>query len=185
MKSIFGTMVWGTVSIMTVNAQFVKETTGRPVPKIAPAFVQSATAEELLALRDAKPFGGGVPRDSSRRVYDLAEMSDFIAVSGRTVIVPKGAILHVPERLRASVVAAPQGKLLAWQEFLAGNIALVSTLEITLEEASGAEPIAPERLETAIRSDRMIVAVLRGNPTSVHRPATEATAPESQPANNP
>lgn len=85
--------------------------------------------------------------------------------------------MHVPERMAANVVKAPAGEFLTWSEFFGRTHSIVTTLEVTLEEASGAKAIDPARLETAIRSGRIVVAVTQGNPTSVSPAAEAITTP--------
>lgn len=136
---------------------------------------ESITDTELLARQQRKPFGGIAPKGTLGRRYDLAAMSDFITFEGYTTLVPKGAILHVPEALRANIANPPDGALLVWKEFLTRNYARITPLEITLEEASGKKPLDQARLDSAMRSGRIIVAVTHGNPTSVSSP--QSTTP--------
>ncbi len=145
------------------------------LPPDLPAPAAASTSDdELLARQQERAFGGFAPEDMERETFDARTMSEFIAIRENTVVVPKGAILHLPEAATASVVDGIQGELLDWLSFRTRHRAEIATLEVTLEQASGAKPIDQAKLEAARRQGRMLIAVLQGNPISVHpAPAAE------------
>lgn len=148
-----------------------------PAPGQAnPTYTERTSDEALRALQNAKPAAEKTPARAAPRPYNIMAMSDFIAFDELSTLVPKGAILHIPEGFRSNVVTAPKGKLLLWKEFLTRNRARVAPLEITVEEATGAKPVDPKTLETAMRGGKILVAAIHGNPTSVARPATPPAA---------
>jgi hypothetical protein len=106
-------------------------------------------------------------------------MSDFISFGGLTTFVPKGAVMHVPERIRACMTPDVKGELVFWTAFLNRFPALVEPFEVTIQEAAGATKIKPERLAAAMRSERIIVSVIHGNPTSTNECVDKNTAPKS------
>ena len=164
------------VSLSTMTAATSAGVTGADAGS-APAFTQRVSDEDLLARQQGKRFTSAIQQPAPAKTVDIRETSDFLAFNGLSTLVPKGAVLHVPERLRENIVAAPAGKLCLWREFLVRNPAWLSTLEVTIGEASGAKAIDPERMESAIRSGSIIVAVICGNPISVHK----ADQPPSEP----
>ena len=139
------------------------------------------TDAEVLAARllatEAKTVGekSGAP-SQSERVYNIVEMSDFIAFDEFSTLVPKGAILSVPDSFRPNMITDVSGTLILWNEFLNRNRARISPFEITIEQAAGVAEIDPKLLRSAIATGSIIVAVIRGNPTSVSRPA-DSTVP--------
>lgn len=133
---------------------------------------------DLLKLRaQARPMAGSAPGQaaSAPAARTFAETSDFIAFNGQCTFVPKGAVLHVPDRMRQNIVPGMSGQVVFWTDFLNRFPAIVEPLEVTLQEASGAKPIEPKRLAAALRSERLIITVIRGNPTSVCKSADAST----------
>jgi hypothetical protein len=135
---------------------------------MAQATYQSASDDQLAILRNRPLFAGQASAGKTDRPpLTINETSDFIAFDGFCTLVPKGAILFVPDRMRAGVVAAPSGELVLWLPFLSRNTARIIPLEVTIRQASGMEPINPRVLESAAKSGHMVVAVMQGSPTSV------------------
>ncbi len=134
----------------------------------------AADDAELTAQRSRMKFGGTAPEDNAHHGWDLLEYSDFIGFDGFYAVLPKDSVILVPDSLRNHILQAPEGKMVGWTEMLTRYRAEVEGLEVTMEQATGVAPIAPERLEAAAKSHRIIVAVFQGNPVSVLRPAQGA-----------
>ncbi|MAS95876.1 MAG: hypothetical protein CMO55_21945 [Verrucomicrobiales bacterium] len=135
--------------------------------------------EEILEQRKAVKSGGFRPEGSERKGWGLLENSDFLSMDGHYVILPKNSVVFVPESRKENILSKPEGKMLTWLEFQTRFRALVYPIEVTMKEVSGEEPIAPEKLEAADRSNRIVVAVLSQNPVSVipAKESKESTAP--------
>eukprot|EP00903_Cladosiphon_okamuranus_P004204 g4202.t1 len=82
-------------------------------------------------------------------------------------LVPKGAVLHIPERQAANVGTRPVGTLLQWRDFLAKNVAWISTHETSFSEASGERPIPEAQTEYWKKQDRVVIAVHQGALTTI------------------
>jgi hypothetical protein len=125
---------------------------------------------ELIKLRSrSQPMTGSSPDQavSSPAASSFADTSDFVSFNGLSTFVPKGAVLHVPDRMRPNMVTGLAGQVVFWTDFLKRFPAIVEPLEVTIQEAAGVKKIEPSRLAAAMRSERIIVTVIRGNPTSV------------------
>ncbi|RYD34680.1 MAG: hypothetical protein EOP87_08735 [Verrucomicrobiaceae bacterium] len=151
-----------------------------PKDRPAPGAVVT-TDEELLAARKTQKFGGLSPKDQKQETWDLDAHSSYLKYDGSMTLVPKGAVLFVPERFRDAVVTGMSGKFTLWHEFSTRYRGLVTPFEVTLDQASGAKPIEEERLSVARRSGLILVAVLNGNPISVHSNASVASGTTSAP----
>lgn len=125
--------------------------------------------KDLKDRQNREKFGGFAPEGAGPQGWDLEKNSEFVVFEGHYTLLPKGAILHVPERFKAQVVAKPQGNFILWQEFITRYRAVVSSFEVSLAEASGEAPIKPERLEAARKTGLIIVGTLNHNPISVSR----------------
>ena len=151
------------------NARAVEPAAAQPPGKANATYTESISDEALRALQKVKPLVAKAAPESVQAPYDIVAMSDFIAFDELSTLVPKGAILHTPEAFRHNVVRGPQGKLVLWNEFLTRNRARIAPFEITVEVATGAKPVDPKTLKAAILDNRILVAVIHGNPTSIAR----------------
>jgi len=141
------------------------------LPDNRPAPVADAmTDEQLLARQAAAKFGGIAPEDQRTRTYDLASNSTFLQNGERFTLVPKGAVLQVPEKLASWVVKAPAGKFQPWPEFQAERRGQVVPFEVTMDQAAGKVPLDPGKLAAAKKAGGLLVAVCRGGPISVVKP---------------
>jgi len=148
------------------------------IPKNRPAPAAVVTTDaELLAARKTQKFGGLAPKDQKQQTWELDANSSYIKYDGSVTLVPKGAILFVPDRFKDTVVTGMSGKFSLWNEFSTRYRGLVTPFEVTVEQASGAKPIEEERLAVARRSGLILIAVFNGNPISVHSNASGTSAP--------
>ncbi|MCW1884757.1 hypothetical protein OKA04_08455 [Luteolibacter flavescens] len=150
------------------------------LPKdLKPPVGKAVSDADLKARQQNEKFGGFAKAGSEPKGWDLEKNSEFITFDGMVTLVPKGAIIHVPERYRANVVTELKGNIVLWTEFAARYRAVVAPFEVSLAEASGKEAIKPERLEAAQKSGVILIGTVGGNPISVHKkaPAAPATPP--------
>ena len=140
---------------------------------------KSITANELAAKQanDAlstlpqtavleKELGVEAPRPAAQSII---AQSEIITDGENWTLVPKGAVLFVPERNTENVGTKPVGSLLMWREFLAKNPAWVSTHEVSYEQATGETPLPEGSMEHWQKRNCIVVAVHRGGPISLAR----------------
>lgn len=148
------------------------------MPKvIPPTGREAATDAEIQALQAKSNGGQKAPDGFPRRTLDLLSTSEFILFGEDTTLVPKGSILFVPAKYQDNVVASPPGNLIRWTEFLAKYRGVVTFLDVTLDQASGKEPLDPAKLKAASDTGMIVVALHQRSPISVV-PAPPAASPE-------
>jgi len=157
------------------------------LPKHIPAPASDVmTDEQLLARQHRENAGKLMPKEQQVKGLDLQDTSTFLESNGLFTIIPKGAVIYVPEKLAAMVVETPsvESKFQAWQEFLVANRGRISTFEITFDQASGKTPVDADKLELARKADTLIVAVCRGGAIScpVPKPAIAAGGETAKPS---
>lgn len=115
---------------------------------------------------------------------DILDRSDIISFNGLTTLVPKRAILTLPEALASRVgTHAPGHRIVHWSEFLIANRGWITTLEVSRAQAEGNAPLPTESRERISKSSAMIIATYQGGPISVlplKEPETESES-QSQP----
>ncbi|MFD0892003.1 hypothetical protein KBB96_11300 [Luteolibacter ambystomatis] len=151
--------------------------------RIPPPATDVMTDAQLLARQHRENAGKLMPKEQQVKGLDLQETSTFLENSGLFTIVPKGSVIHVPEKLKSLVVETPSvgSKFQSWQEFQVANRGRISAFEITFDQAAGKAPVDGDKLEALRRSDFLIVAVCRGGAISCpsQKPATVAAAGET------
>lgn len=101
---------------------------------------------------------------------DLLSKSDIISYNGMTTLVPKRAIIQLPESM-AQRVGRPDGsRIVSWAEFHAANRGWITTLEVSRAQAAGREPFSKETSETLSKATTMVVATFNGGTISVLPP---------------
>lgn len=104
--------------------------------------------------------------------------SEVIHRGRMATLVPKRAVLHLPDDLRGAV-GLPQGvQLISWAQFYKLNRNWIRTLEVTRAQAEGDAPLSEEVVESFKESRHLIVATYQTGPISVMPLKEEAEAPE-------
>lgn len=127
---------------------------------------------DRLELEAIDPAKLTKPEPRSRK--SLLARSQFLAFRGNWTMVPKGAVLHVPDTFKERVVARPKGELISWQEFYRKNRGWLQAQPVRLSDAKGDTPLAPSLFESFTRHGRVVVAVLHNGPISVLKASSES-----------
>lgn len=98
--------------------------------------------------------------------------SDILVSSGFHTVVPKHAVLVVPDRLQQKKASKPSGRFIIWPKFLNKNYGWLYKQEVTLDQASGKTPLTEEKMEQLKSLGKVVVAVYKNNPISVLPPKT-------------
>ena len=150
-----------------------------------PVMRDAATHEELVARKKAegdpalpegmKPCKGADPSKTGRP-GDLIERSDLLCHDGVATLVPKRALLAVPERFRARMAMREGSRVVTWEQFLAIHSGWITTVEVTLDEAAGRSLLPDQTARRVAESGDVVVATFLGGPISVleYRPAPDA-----------
>jgi hypothetical protein len=119
-------------------------------------------------------------RKAKWQVKSLLERSEILSYNGLTTLVPKGALLSVPERYRARIGPAEGNRLVRWPEFLRHNRNWLRTFEVSREQAEGREEFSEQALESIEKNELVVIATIASGPVSIlSKPAEPAEQPES------
>lgn len=97
----------------------------------------------------------------------LVEMSTLLASGGNWVMIPKTALIYVPDRYSDKVVAKPSGSLISWNEFLKRNAGWIHTHEVTVLQARGKEVIDQKIIQAYQSMGKVVIATHQKNPITV------------------
>lgn len=135
------------------------------------------THEQLSnALREAQAMNPlnnfkAVEGEDQTEVYrpeSLLATSDIISFNGLTTLVPKRAILALPESFKNRIGSHIEGnRVVQFQEFLHANRGWVMAVEVTRAQAQGREQLSESVMERVGKSTSLMVATFQGGPISV------------------
>ena len=154
------------------------------VPAPPPTEMRDAATHEQLALTLRKsqqedPMKNMTPtqgEDPSKNLpKDLISQSDIICFRGMATLVPKRAILQIPESCAERLKIAPGAKIVGWAELFAANRGWITTVEISRVQAEGKEPLAEDTRKHLTECRSLVVATYQGGPISLLPPPATAT----------
>ena len=132
----------------------------------AAALVQAARRNEA-ARALAKKEGPALKKPRA----GLIARSTILTNGKSWTLVPKGAVLHVPERYRLRIGKAPVGVLQTWAEFYRMNRGWLHRYDVTFTEARGENFISPAATAAYRGTGRIVVAVCQAGPISIKKEA--------------
>lgn len=120
-------------------------------------------------IRNLGPEAGNLDVDPAVRTHsrDLVRDSTIISFNGNLTLVPKRAVLHIPEEIADRIGAKSGQKVLTWIEFLQLNRGWIRTVEVSRDQVMGHAPLPPNSVEAFAKSSSMVVATFKGGPVSV------------------
>lgn len=127
------------------------------------------TLQEALQADPMKSLPESVGEDPApaSRPPDLLSQSDIISFGGLATLLPKRAILQIPQHLASRMVLEPDAKLVSWAEFYAVNYGWITTVEVSRTQAEGNEAMAKESETLLSKSKNLVVATYQRGPISV------------------
>lgn len=136
-------------------------------------------AQAMNPLTNYKAVEG----EAATKVYQpesIINNSDIISFNGLTTLVPKRAILAVPDTVESRIGKHIDGhRVVAWKEFLHANRGWITTVEVSRAQAEGRQPLAESVSERFGKTSNLMVATYQGGPISVLPPLPPETEEET------
>jgi hypothetical protein len=155
--------------------------TAAPAATMRDAATHEQLAAKLRSVQQADPMlkmepAKGQDPAKENRVPDLLSQSDFLCFGGRATLVPKRAILHIPENLAERLKMQAGTPIQSWADFFAANRGWITTMEVTRAQSEGREVFDEDTAKRLQDSVQVVVATFQGGPISVLPPKVEAPA---------
>ncbi len=152
-------------------------------PVMRDVATHDSLARDLRVAEQADPMKNlaattGEDPAAQNRPADLLDRSDMLTFNGLSTLVPKRAILVIPEKMKDRVAAGAGTRLVSWSEFLVANRAWITTEEVTYQQAAGAEGLPEETTDRIGKSTNLVVATYLGGPISFAGSAAVSASPE-------
>ena len=107
---------------------------------------------------------------NAARPKDIVKESDILCFNGQGTLLPKGSIIHVPERLKDRVGWKENAELVPWSRFHQNNHGWIATMEIDFEQAKGTAPLEEERSTLLGKSTKLVIATFKKGPITMLPP---------------
>jgi hypothetical protein len=136
------------------------------------AATHDTLAHKLRAVEATDPMNAmekaeGKDPSIENQPQNLIESSDLISFQGLTTLVPKRAIMKLPEQFKDRINNhQPGNRVVGWLDFYALNKGWITTVEISRKQAGGREDFDPALAEQLGKSKNMIVTVMASGPIS-------------------
>lgn len=162
--------------------------------EVKPVMRDAATHEQLVAtLRKAEqndpmkklPATQGEDPSVVNRSKDILAESDIISFRGVATLVPKRAVLQIPNSCTERMKLEPGARIISWAEFYAANRGWITTVEVSRPQAEGNQPLAEESTKMMTTSRNLVVATYQGGPISVLPPKQAAPSANASATNPP
>lgn len=147
----------------------------RPSTKMRDAATHDQLSQSLRMvqqkdpIQDLGPAIGKTDEDPAKPMAsrDLIKDSAILCYRGFLTLVPKRAVLHLPETLKERFEAKEKVKVVSWKDFYQGNRGWLRTVEVTREQAMGQAPMDEEVVKSFQTGTSAVVATFKGGPISV------------------
>jgi hypothetical protein len=144
---------------------FAREVIRAPITPAALAKLQQTAP--VSQLETPAPGEAVVSRPDKQSII---KESIILSDGSNWTLVPKGAIICLPEAMKSRVITKPIGNLLSWIEFQTKNRAWVTTTEVTFDQAAGHKPLPSNLTAFFAKQDKIVIAVHQNGPISMRVP---------------
>ena len=122
-------------------------------------------------IRLAKPAADEI-RVARPQNQSIIGESTILSDGTSWTFVPNGAVVFLPNAHKPRVGVKPAGILLPWVDFLTHNLNWITTVDVTIAQAAGKDPLPAERAAFWTTQDKIVVATHQSGPISVRVPDT-------------
>lgn len=138
-------------------------------PAKASKMRERITDEQLKELRKDAPApfektkAKAIEKPPAAVKANIYQISDILVDGSFHTVVPKGAILSVPESLADRLSTTPAGKFQFWPDFYARNKNWIKLQEVEVDVAKGKVPLPEGVIKMMATEPKMVIAVYKGN----------------------
>ncbi|MEM9281982.1 MAG: hypothetical protein AAGA96_09160 [Verrucomicrobiota bacterium] len=125
-------------------------------------------------IKEIGPAIGKTEEDPSvpQSKRSLLASSSLLCFRGELTLVPKRAVLHVPDHLKSRFEVNGKVQVKNWEEFYLANRGWIRTMEVTRDQAMGYKPMPEATVQAIQGSSSVIIATYQKGPIAV-RPYQE------------
>lgn len=126
-------------------------------------------AQQNDPMRNLGPAIGDTEKDPAATLAgrDLVKDSLILCFRGELTLLPKRAVLFMPEPLESRSKAMDGAAVKTWEDFFQKNRGWIRTVEVSREQAMGQAALPKNVVDAFATSSSVIVATFNGGPISV------------------
>ena len=134
--------------------------------------LDGAKIEHLRANHDPYAGNGGMTRSDKPAAVPVDEAaamlarSVFLSDNTHSVLIPAGAVLHVPEALAGSVSTASAKPLLPWSEFFQRNRFWLKELPLDSEQVTASKAFDERLAKSLAATGGLVVSTFTHQPVA-------------------
>jgi len=138
-----------------------------------PPVLVRITPEALAKLQQGNPMAQlQKPAPSEAKIttpenQSILKQSMILHDGKNWTIVPKGAVVYLPDALKSRVDVKPVGKLLTFTDFITLNRNWITTNDVSFDQAAGNVPLSAASVAFWSKQDKIVIAVHQSGPISV------------------
>lgn len=163
------------IAALTVNITLSSSGEDSAKPKMRDAATHDQLSQTLRMaqqkdpIRDMGPAIGKTEEDPAKALAgrDLIKDSAILCYRGSLTLVPKRAVLHLPDALKDRFEEKSKVKVISWKDFYQSNRGWIRTVEVSREQAMGQAPMNEEVTKSFEQSTSAVIATFKGGPISV------------------
>ncbi len=95
----------------------------------------------------------------------------FLTDGMRTVEIPAGSLLHLPENGRIRIAKGVVGEMVDWKGFFEANLDVIRQVGVSRAQLQGHGQIHPTVSEHLVRKRKLGIAVAAGRPVALPQPS--------------
>ncbi|MDF1659918.1 MAG: hypothetical protein P1U58_20050 [Verrucomicrobiales bacterium] len=126
-------------------------------------------AQRADPIRELGPPVGKTEEDPSlaNSERDLIKTSTVFSFRGFLTLVPKRAVLSLPENYKSRLSVTKGAKVQTFRDFYQSNRGWIRTMEVSREQALGHVPFEEATALAIAESSQVVIATYKGGPISV------------------
>lgn len=160
MKSLIVLSLFSAIAAIATGAEMRDSATHE---QLALQYRQVSQEDPTRKLALAK----GPDPSTANPMKSLIGDSEILCFNGMVTLVPKRAVLQIPQNLADRLKYQPGAKLLSWADFYALNRGWITTVEVSRVQAAGTNPMSEVTQKQISKSANLIVATYQSGPISV------------------
>ncbi|MBT8044894.1 MAG: hypothetical protein KJO79_08080 [Verrucomicrobiae bacterium] len=136
--------------------------------------ISNAELKKRMALIKGRFDGAqwsAKPPQTTPAAYNIYKDSIILQQGKFHTLLPKNAIIFLPDSLQEKITRKADGVFLPWPQFYLKNRSWIFTYQVNLKQATGSTPIKKSVREQFAKINRAVIALHQNNPISV-RPTT-------------
>jgi hypothetical protein len=177
------------LAVTLVLPAVAAETPPPPTPVMRDVATHDQIVEAARKAREENPMPVFKPAEGAdptviTRPQSLIARSDILSFQGRSTLVPKRALIHVPKGMADRLGMKDGHQIGSWLDFLNANRGWIRTVPVTRVQAEGREPLSEDTIKSFEKEKRLVVATYQDGPISV-MPLKVPPPPPADPSGNP